>query len=251
MRKHIISMIALIFIFLSLFVVGADFTEKFALLMIIGAYVFVLSFILCRKFNSKTLKILSIIYRFLFIIFVIVFIVIESIIWNDIIANKKITANENVGYVIVLGAGVHGDKMGSILQSRVDSAIDYLNIHKDAKIICSGGQGPGESIPESKAMAAYCEKKGIAKDRILLDEKSTTTIQNLEYSKDILENLHAQNEKVIIVTSSFNILRAKIIANKMGINADYIGSNSKFRFNLNYSVREFGAILYNYLELAV
>ena len=134
---------------------------------------------------------------------------------------------------------------------RLEVALDYLNTHKDTKVICSGGQGVSEDVPESVAMDNYFKENGINKDRILQDNKSMSTIQNLEFSKKILDGRGDSKDTIAVVTSSFNILRAKIIADQIGLSANYIGSDSKFRFNINYSIREYGAIIDNYAKLKI
>lgn len=251
MKKHILGIIALFVFMITSRFIGFDFTETFAIGMIILIYGFYISIKILKITRSRLIKVFSIIYGIFATAFIILFIILESIIWKDIIINKNSNLKTDANYIIVLGAGVDGDKMGSILEGRCNVGLDYLKDHSNARVICSGGQGVGEDIPESQAMQTYYENKGIDSSRILLDEKSKTTIQNLEYSKDILENLNSQNQKVIIVTNSFNILRTKIIAHELGINADYIGSNCDLRYNVNYSIREFGAIIDNYIKLKI
>lgn len=248
--KYIVIAIMLLFVMILAKFIGADFTEVFGIGMIILIYGFYISVLICRNTKSKILKVLSWIYRIVVILFVVFFIIIESFIWKDIITTGSTQTND-ARYIIVLGAGLKGDNMGQVLESRCQKGLEYLKNNKNTDVICSGGQGVNEVVPESVPMAKYYREHGIPDNRILLDEKSKTTIQNLEYSKDILEKYNAQNDRIIIVTSSFNILRAKMIAKKLNLNAQYLGSNSKFRFNVNYSIREFGAIIYNFIELNI
>ncbi|MGL4741250.1 MAG: YdcF family protein [Sarcina sp.] len=233
-------------------IIGADFTELFAIGFIIMLYGVYISFRILKITKKKVARILARVYQILVVIFIAAFIAIETIIWSQIISSaieSKNPSNIESKYVIVLGGGIHGTKPGNILEGRLNTAIAYLNSHKDAMVICSGGQSPMEEVAESVAMKNYLVQHGISESRILQDNKSKTTIENLEYSKEILEKEGAAKDQVLIVTSSFNILRAEIIAKDFGLNAKFLGSNSKFRYNLNYSIREFGAILYNDFEL--
>ena len=251
MKKHVGIIILLAILAGVLRIFGADFTEIFCIGFVIMLYgVFIASMISDRT-SSKLIKVLSGLYRIAVGIFVISFIIIEGIIWYDIIGTDLSHDTPKSDYIIVLGAGLEGAKPGNVLTERLDVALDYLNTHKDTKVICSGGQGVSEDIPESVAMKNYFVEHGIDKDRILQDNKSMSTIQNLEFSKKILDGRGDSKESVSVVTSSFNILRAKIISDQIGLNADYIGADSKFRFNVNYSIREYGAILDNYAKLKI
>ena len=251
MKKHIGIVILLVLLTGALRIFGADFTEIFCMGFVIMIYGVFIARMISKNTESKFIKILSGLYRFAVAIFVISFIIIEGIIWYDIIDSDLSKNVPNSDYIIVLGAGLEGSKPGNVLTERLNVALDYLNTHKDTKVICSGGQGVSEDVPESVAMSNYFINHGINKSRILQDNKSMSTIQNLEFSKNILYGRGDAKDKVSVVTSSFNILRARIISDQIGINADYIGSDSNFRFNINYSIREFGAIIDNYAKLKI
>ena len=249
MKKHIIVVAILLIIGIIARVIGADFTETFCIGFLILIYGIIIARDIIKNTKSNVLRFLARAYKVCFAIFVATFIIIEGVIWYDIIDSNISKDTQTVPYIVVLGGGLLGDKPGNVLEGRLDKGIEYLNTHKNTKVICSGGQGVGEEVPESVAMKNYLISKGIKKDRILLEERSKSTIENLVYSREILEKLNAQNDKIIIVTSSFNILRVRMIANDLNINTGYLGSASKFRFNINYSIREFGGILDNFFEL--
>lgn len=249
MKKHIIVVGILILLAIIGRLLGADFTEVLFVEFLLLLYGFIIARDIIKNTKSKVLKALARIYRILGAIFITIFIIIEGIIWSNIINPSNAQIVGKAPYVVVLGSGLTGDKPGAILEGRLNVAIEYLNTYKDAKVICSGGQGVGEIIPESFAMKSYLLSKGIASDRIILEDKSKTTIENLVNTKKILTGLKQEHSKIVIATSSFNILRVKIIAHELDLNAKYIGSTTKFRFNLNYSIREFGAILDNYFEI--
>ncbi|MGL4450562.1 MAG: YdcF family protein [Sarcina sp.] len=251
MKKHIWIIILLVMLVVVARILGADFTEIFCIGFVAMIYGVVIAGRISKNTDNKVIKVLSGLYRFAVAVFVISFIIIEGIIWYDIIGSDLSHKVPDSKYIIVLGAGLEGDKPGNILTERLDVAIDYLNTHKDTKVICSGGQGVSEIVPESVAMKNYLLEHGISESRILQDNRSMSTIENLENSKAILDSRGDSHVKVSVITSSFNILRAKIIDDQIGLDANYIGANSKFRFNVNYSIREYGAILYNYIELKV
>ena len=122
------------------------------------------------------------------------------------------TPAEDVDYVIVLGAHVTNGKPSRVLKKRLDAAVEYAGGHKDVKVIVSGGQGSNETTTEAFAMAAYLEEKGIERERILLEEKSTDTNENLRFSKEFVED----GARVAVVSNDFHIYRAVHLARNIG-----------------------------------
>ena len=101
---------------------------------------------------------------------------------------------------VVLGCSVKGTKPSRILEERIDAAYDYLSVNKDAVCILSGGRGPGEDITEAQCMYEVLTKRGISENRLILEERSTTTEENLKYTGEILsgesDGSQAGNEKL-------------------------------------------------------
>lgn len=249
MKKHIKIFIALFLITIIIPLVGADNSEFFALGTITILYGLFISFIVSRTYKSKVIKTISILYQFFVGCFLISFIIFEAFVFSDIINVKSPVTAPTTNYSIVLGAGLNGTHVGNILEERVNTAIEYLNSHKNSKIIVSGGQGPGEIIPEATAMKNYLVEHGINPNRILEDNKSKTTVENIEFSKKILEEHHASKEKVVIITSAFNVFRVQIVSKLLGVNADVIGVRAPFRFALNYAIREYPATIVDLLRI--
>lgn len=82
--------------------------------------------------------------------------------------------------IIVLGAGVNGSTPSLSMCNRLDAALDYLGANPDALAVVSGGQGEGEDITEAEAMADYLTAHGIDSARIVQEDRSRTTHENLE-----------------------------------------------------------------------
>lgn len=95
------------------------------------------------------------------------------------------TGQEQV--MIVLGAGLRKDKPSMLLRYRLDKAYEYAAEHPDLLIVTSGGQGRDEWIPEGQAMRDYLIEKGLPADRVLAENKSTSTEENFAFSLDILK----------------------------------------------------------------
>lgn len=177
-----------------------------------------------------------------------------------IIKHMNTPAKADADYVIVLGAQVRGKTITKSLKSRLDAAYDYVSDNPDCIIIVSGGQGPGEDITEAQAMKDYLVGSGVEEDKIRMEEKSTSTKENLTYSLKIIEEQQkkktqtSKNEedggiKTVIVTNDFHVYRAKLLAKKLGYESPQaIGSPTDYHLILNYMVRESLAIVKELVE---
>ena len=117
--------------------------------------------------------------------------------------------------VVVLGAGVNGKTPSLVLASRLNTAKTYLSqMPPDTPVILSGGQGPGEDVTEAQAMYDYLTAVGINGERLYLEERSTTTAENLAYSSRILSELgiDTYNNSVAVVTNDFHMARVRYLA---------------------------------------
>lgn len=147
-------------------------------------------------------------------VFLMTFIIIEGLIIIE--GSKKTT--ENVDYVIILGARLYGDIPSPALLERLEVARVFLTDNKDVKVVVSGGQGINEDIPEAHAMENYLVKNGIDKDRIIIEDKSTSTFENLKLSLDIIRKVDSRESiRILIATNKFHIFRAKILAKRLGM----------------------------------
>lgn len=117
-----------------------------------------------------------------------------------------------VSAVIVLGAGVNGETPSLTLRTRIDAAAAYLEEHPDVPVVLSGGQGPGEAITEAECMRRALVRSGVDESRLYPEERSTSTQENLRYSRAILEELGVDPaQRVAIVTSDFHLCRARLM----------------------------------------
>lgn len=164
-------------------------------------------------------------------------------------AYQKIPLRRKIDYIIVLGCGLIGDKVSPLLKNRLDKSIEvYKNqLEKGAsvKIIVSGGKGHDEVVSEACAMKNYLLSQNIPDKDILLEDKSTTTYENMLYSKKIMESI-SKNYRCTFVSNNYHIFRASIYARKAGIRAYGIGSPTSFYFLPSALIREFIAIVFLY-----
>lgn len=144
--------------------------------------------------------------------------------------------NRHADYIVVLGAGIIGKKVTPLLAARIKRGMELLDYNSNAVLIMSGGQGPGEEIPESEAMAAYAVEQGVAAERIWTEKRSVSTEENLRFSREMMVK---EEPEIIIVTTAYHVFRALILAKKQGIKCVGFGAKTKWYFTLNALIREF------------
>lgn len=116
--------------------------------------------------------------------------------------------------LVVLGAGLRPDGYPSeALRFRLEAAIEYLGDNPETQCIVSGGQGYGEPCSEAEAMGEYLVARGIDEGRIVREELSGTTAENVRNSAELV----AAGSTVGIVTNDFHLYRALRIAEKNGL----------------------------------
>ncbi len=122
-------------------------------------------------------------------------------------------------YAVVLGAAVYGESPSITLEHRLESAARYLSENPGTKAVVSGGQGEGEDVSEAECMRRYLTEHGIDPARILIEDKSTSTKENLAFSKAVVEADGGSVSRVVIVSSGYHLYRAKQIAAQLGYRA--------------------------------
>lgn len=151
---------------------------------------------------------------------IILFIIILFLIIYTITLTKIIKAyhskDTECDAVIILGCRVKGDKPSLALIERCKAGASYLSRHKSTIAILSGGQGDDELISEAECMKNLLIQFGIDNDRIILENKSTSTAENLTFSKKILDKLD-KSISVAIVSSDYHLYRASMIAKDAGL----------------------------------
>ncbi len=182
-------------------------------------------------------------------------------------------------YIIIHGAGLDGPRPTPLLAGRIDKALElWKKQHQHGKFVVSGGQGADEIVSEAQAMRDYLLEKGVPADAILMEDKSTTTWENLRYSLAIINadratGVDATSSAAVassgdvtttasdastsdasgtvasssgfttaVVTSDFHVFRCAEYAHNLGIKADGIGSHTKGWYWPTAFIREFIAI---------
>ncbi len=115
--------------------------------------------------------------------------------------------------MIVLGCQVKPWGPSVLLQDRLDKALEYWEDHPDILIVVSGGQGPDEPSTEAQAMYDYLVDKGVDGERILKEERSRNTCENLLYTFELLKEMGYQEEmgQVLVVSNGFHLTRVRML----------------------------------------
>ncbi|BFK82788.1 YdcF family protein [Clostridium baratii] len=217
------------------------YTTFSAFYLILGALILVYYFF-HEKINAyiKTFKFFKP-FKILFFICVAIFLITEACI---LMYSKSST--EKADYIVVLGAGVRGENITTTLKDRLDSTLEFIK-KTDYKgdVVVSGGMGPGEDITEAEAMRRYLVKNGLDNNRIILEDRATSTYENFKYSKDIIEKISSKNIDalaVTFITTDFHALRSNMIAKRNGYkNINSYTSRTKWYLVPSMYAREFFA----------
>ena len=119
--------------------------------------------------------------------------------------------------MVILGCQVRESGPSVMLRDRLDKALEYLKDHPDTVVVVSGGQGEREPASEAQAMAGYLEDHGFPREKILLEDQSVNTYQNLTYTARCLEEAGIDvKDGVVIVSNGFHLTRAKMLAGRVG-----------------------------------
>lgn len=139
--------------------------------------------------------------------------------------------------VVVLGCLVNGTAPSRMLNDRVNAAAEYLAANPNVKCIASGGQGKNEAISEAQCIKNELIKRGIDENRIIIEDKSTNTAENLNFSARIIEQQGLPTD-IAVASDNFHQLRAKIYADRCRLNASSLGCHTAFVLSGGYWARE-------------
>lgn len=149
--------------------------------------------------------------------------------------------SRDLDYVVVLGAQVKREVPSRALRKRLEKAAEYADKNGHTILILSGGKGPGEEITEAECMRRYLTEHGILEERLILEERSTSTWENLRFSDELTGCGHARTG---ILSNNFHVYRAVRLAEKQGYkHAEGIAARSDVLMQVHYVVREVFALV--------
>ncbi|WP_018605153.1 YdcF family protein [Uliginosibacterium gangwonense] len=145
-------------------------------------------------------------------------------------------------YILVLGAGLHGDKPSLMLYNRLDTAFELAQRYPKARLIVSGGQGNREITSEALAMRNDLLVRGMADTRILQENQSHDTVENIAFTRALLEQRgeSVTTQQIAIVTNDFHALRALRLAQHAGYtHCLVVPAPTPYSIMLNVWLREY------------
>lgn len=215
---------------------GLSFSTAFIIVSNMLVYLLISSKNIAYK--NKYTKVIYKINKVVMILFITSFILLQSAIIINMYKTKDVNSTNSMDTMIVLGAKVNKDGVSKTLKQRLDKAIEYYNENKHVNIIVSGGQGKDEVMSEAWAMKNYLVKNGVDEDNIILENKATTTLENIMFSKEIMDDLNLEN-KALIVTSDYHLFRSRFIASILGVENEGLCSISSLSSRVYYMIREY------------
>ena len=146
-------------------------------------------------------------------------------------------------YLIVLGAGVNGTVPSLSMLNRLTAARAYLEAHPGCVAVVSGGQGPGEEISEAEAMSRWLRANGVDGNRLLLEDRATTTLENLAFSFALIPP--EGRDRVAVVSSEYHLYRAEYLARCLGYTVAGVPARTTLpALRANYYIREALGVVY-------
>ena len=177
------------------------------------------------------------------------------------LASRHVPA-QDMDYLVILGCGIRPDGTPCpLLAGRIDKAVEFDRRHaaaggSPAVFVPSGGQGPDEPVSEAQSMAGYLvEQRGIGPERIALEDRSTTTRENMAFSREVIER-HAGRDanelRIGFSTTNYHVFRGYVCAHHAGMAVEGMGSKTKWYFWPNAFLREFvGLVVTRWLDILI
>ena len=243
-KKTILSVLAMVFFsllagFFYFGLVGYSFSALvcMCIVAIVGFYE------LTRRLMKKYPRDMRVVRRIFSIILCIGLLVVgitEAIIIKASFGNPE----ESCDYLVVLGAKVRQDRPSLSLQNRIDAAYDYLTEHPDVIAVVTGGQGEDEPTTEAQCMYDHLTQMGIDPDRIWMEDKATSTWENLHFSLDLIEEKTGTRPgKLGVLSSEYHLFRASLFAKAAGV--EFVGVPAEttiLSLKINYFMREVAGV---------
>ena len=230
---------------------GLSFSTEFIIVSMILIYILINTKDISNK--NKYTKTIYKIYKILMILFMTSFIALQVAIIINMYKTIDVNNVDKVDTMIILGAKVNENGVSKTLKQRLDKAIEYYNKNKDINIVVSGGRGKDEIITEALAMKNYLVDHNVDENKIILEDRATTTLENIIFSKKIMKDLDLGNN-ALIVTSDYHLFRGRFIASILGVDNEGLCSISSTSSRIYYMIREYSTSiidLYRSLKIRI
>jgi uncharacterized SAM-binding protein YcdF (DUF218 family) len=239
LRWLAIPPLLLLIVFFTFFMAGYSFTVLVCWCLIGICLFYNLADLLQKKFPKGT-KAVRRVFTVLLCIGLLVVGVTEALIIHASFGDPK----ETVDYIVVLGAKVRPDGPSVSLMDRIYAARDYLNEHPDVIAVVSGGKGADEPMTEAACMQEQLVKLGIDPDRIWMEDKATSTWENMQFTLNLIEEkTGSRPERLGVLSSEYHLFRAGLFADACGIESVGIPARtSRVSQMVNHFMREVAGV---------
>ena len=192
--------------------------------------------------SHKLCAALAVLGRVLFACFLISIVVVQGMIFAGMRADPEA---DDADAVLVLGARVYQSGAPSAtLAERLKTAQDFLAAHPHAVAVLCGGQGDNEPCPEAEAMRDYLTARGVQESRLILEDRSNNTIQNIENAKRLLDARFPDGYRTAVISSDFHLARARRLLLHAGLDPYAIPADTPyFLQRVALHLREYGSIM--------
>lgn len=235
----------MLIVFFNFFMAGYSFTVLVCCVLIGILMFYNIVYLLRNKYPLAT-RVAKRIFTFILCVGLIVVGITEAVVIHASFGDPK----ESCDYVVVLGAKVRPDGPSVSLMDRIRAAADYLDAHPEVIAVVSGGKGSDEPMTEAQCMYDELLALGIDESRIWMEDKATSTWENLQFSLDLIEEkTGTRPTKIGILSSEYHLFRASLFADACGVESVGIpAATSRLSQKINHFMREVAGI-WHYLIL--
>lgn len=168
--------------------------------------------------------------------------------YRVLFAPARADVSRSFSFLLVHGAKPDGAAPSPILVSRLDAAYELWERQgRRATFIVSGGKGADEEVSEAAVMRGHLLERGVPADAVIMEDRSTTTLENLVFSRAVAERLSAGAPgRFALVTSEFHVFRCAALACRLGLDAEVVAAPTRLATWLRSFAREYGAVFLEY-----
>ena len=186
-----------------------------------------------------------------FLIALVILVLLAMLVTGGMILLRSIGSGGECTHLIVLGTTVNGTEPSPMLSDRIQAAAKYLEKYPDVTCIVTGGKADDVNISEAQCMYNGLVALGIDPERIILENKAVSTVENFRFSKELLDN-EPGNCRVGVLSSEFHLLRAKMLAKDFGMDVITVPAQSSDPETFfTYYVREIFMVWYDGIKIAL
>ena len=216
-------------------------------LMLLGGEILIAFLDVLSAFSSRGILVRSLIVNLMAAFYLYFECMLVGAITADLIAARYVPEKDK-DFLIVLGCGLKKDGTPTpLLKGRLDLALRFdreqtEQTGRQALFVVSGGQGPDEVQSEAASMRDYLLRQGVPAERIVTEDQSTDTAENMQFSKEKIDAIRPDG-RIAFFTTNYHVFRAGLKARRVKMRAVGMGAPTKWYFWPNAAVREFVGLL--------